>query len=103
VILLATDPVVLWCDSQDFPTPLPGKQENVLVVVDRARREWKSDRYFVAEEADQIQIQWSDIQPDVPLLGEVILIMRPKKILDENYTKDYFGSRPGYDGWQTDE
>ncbi|PSB32940.1 RuBisCO accumulation factor 1 [Stenomitos frigidus] len=103
VILLADDPVVLWCNSQDLPTPLPGKQENVLVVVDRAQREWRSDRYFIAEDADQLQIQWSDTLPDLPSLGEVILIMRPKKILDENYTKDYFGSRPGYDGWQTDE
>ncbi|MBW4582554.1 MAG: hypothetical protein KME42_23535 [Tildeniella nuda ZEHNDER 1965/U140] len=103
VVLTATDPVVLWCDSQDLPTPLPGRREEVLVVVDRAQREWKSDRYFIAEEADQLHIQWSDVLPEMPLLGTVILIMRPKKILDEAYTKDYFGSRPGYDGWQTEE
>ena len=103
VVLMASDPVVLLCDSQALPTPLPGKQENVLVVVDRSQREWRSDRYFIAEDDGQIQIQWSETAPEMPLLGEVILIMRPKKILDENYTKDYFGSRPGYDGWQTDE
>lgn len=103
VILVATDPVVLLCDSQALPVPLPGRREDVLVMVDRAQREWKSDRYFIAEEADQLEIRWSETLPEVPLLGEVILIMRPKKILDEDYTKDYFGSRPGYDGWQTDE
>ena len=104
VVLVATDPIVLLCNShEDLPTPLSGKQQDVLVVVDRAQREWRSDRYFIAENAGQIQIQWSDTAPGLPLLGEVILIMRPKKILDENYTRDYFGSRPGYDGWQTDE
>jgi len=103
VILMATDPVVLLCDSQTFPVPLPGKQGDVLVIVDRAQREWRNDRYFIVEEADQLQIKWSELPTDDPLLGEVILIMRPKKILDENYTKDYFGRRPGYDGWQTDE
>ena len=104
VVLVATDPIVLLCNSQeDLPTPLSGKQQDVLVVVDRAQRDWKSDRYFIADDGDQIKIQWFDVSPDVPLLGEIILIMRPKKILDENYTKDYFGSRPGYDGWQTDE
>jgi hypothetical protein len=83
--------------------PLPGKQGDVLVIVDRAQREWRNDRYFIVEEADQLQIKWSELSPDEPLLGEVILIMRPKKILDEDSTKDYFGRRPGYDGWQTDE
>ncbi|MBC7973203.1 MAG: hypothetical protein H7Z11_24275 [Verrucomicrobia bacterium] len=104
VILVANDPIVLLCNShEDLPTPLPGKQQEVLVVVDRAQREWRNDRYFIIEQADQLQIQWFDASPDQPLLGEVILIMRPKKIIDEDHTKDYFGNRPGYDGWQTDE
>ncbi|XGV97273.1 MAG: RuBisCO accumulation factor 1 [Leptolyngbya sp. BL-A-14] len=104
IILTATDPVVLLCDShQDLPTPLSGKPQEVLVVVDRAQRTWRNDRYFITEEANQLQIKWSDVEPETSLLGEVILVMRPKKIVDESYTKDYFGSRPGYEGWQTDE
>lgn len=104
VILVAGDPIVLLCDShQDLPNPLSGKPQDVLVVVDRAQRTWRNDRYFIAEDANQLQIQWFDAQPDKPLLGEVILIMRPKRVLDEESTKDYFGSRAGYDGWQTDE
>jgi hypothetical protein len=94
VILAAEDPVVILCDSDQFPTPMAGKTEEVLVVVDRAQRQWGSDRYFLAEAADQLQIQWFDQAPEGSLLGQVILIMRPKRILDEDYTKEM---------WQIDE
>jgi hypothetical protein len=94
VILLAEDPVVLLCDSQQLPTPLPGKPEEVLLVVDRAQRQWNSDSYFLIELEDQLVCQWFEEAPGVPLLGRIILVMRPKKILDEDLTKD---------PWQIDE
>ncbi|MBD2019058.1 hypothetical protein H6F43_02505 [Leptolyngbya sp. FACHB-36] len=94
VILTAEDPVVILTESDKLPTALPGKVEDVLVVVDRAMRNWTDDRFFLAEQADQLQIQWFAQAPDVPLLGQVVLIMRPKKVLDENYTMEL---------WQIDE
>lgn len=94
VILAAEDPVVILCNSEALPTPLSGKPEEVLVVIDRADREWDVRRYCVVEQTDHLQIQWFENQPEVPLLGQVILIMRPKKVLDEEYTKEI---------WQIDE
>lgn len=94
VILTAEDPVVILTQSDQLPTSLPGKVEDVLVVVDRAMRDWTDDRFFIAEQANQLQIQWFAQAPDVPLLGQVVLIMRPKKVLDENYTMEL---------WQIDE
>lgn len=94
VILAAEDPVVLMSQSDALPTPLEGATETVLVVVDRAERNWQIDRYFLVEEAEQLQIQWFDQAPTQPLLGQVVLIMRPKKVLDEDYTREL---------WQIDE
>lgn len=94
VILTAEDPVALLCDSDQLPTPLPGKVEEVLVVVDRAQRQWQDDRYFILELDNQLQLKWFAEAPEAPLLGQVILIMRPRKVLDENYTKEL---------WQIDE
>jgi hypothetical protein len=94
VIRLADDPIVLLCDSDKLPIPLPGKLEDVLVVVDRAQRQWDSSSYFVVAQGDQLHVQWFETEPDCSLLGQVILIMRPKKVLDEEYTKD---------PWQIDE
>jgi hypothetical protein len=88
VILRAEDPVVLLADSDQFPEPLEGKREEVLVIVDRAQRQWNPDGFFVIDQAGQLQIQWFEETPDISLLGRIILVMRPKKILDENFTKD---------------
>ncbi len=94
VIRVAEDPVALICDSDSLPTPLPGKAEDVLVVVDRAQREWRSDRYYIISASDHLQIQWFETEPEIAILGQVILILRPKKVLDEDYTKEL---------WQLDE
>lgn len=97
VVRIAEDPVALLCDSDRLPAPLPGKPEEVLVVVDRAQREWgnlDADSYFVIAPEGQLQLQWFETTPETPLLGRVVLVMRPKKILDEDYTKEL---------WQIDE
>jgi hypothetical protein len=94
VILTAEDPVVLLASSDQLPTPLPGKVEEVLLVIDRSMRDWQDDRYFVVEQNNQLQIQWFEQRPELPILGQLVLIMRPKKVLDENYTREL---------WQIDE
>lgn len=94
VVLNAEDPVAILSDSDALPTSLPGKPEEVLVVVDRAQREWEPDNYFVVDLAGQLEFQWFAEEPDLPLLGRVILVIRPKKIFDEEATKDI---------WQIDE
>jgi hypothetical protein len=33
---------------------------------------------------EEVRIQWFEASPSVELLGQVILILRPKRILDEN-------------------
>ncbi|MEM6444956.1 MAG: RuBisCO accumulation factor 1 [Cyanobacteria bacterium P01_D01_bin.123] len=99
VVLGASDPIAVLATGADLPAP--GGQspsvpvtETVLVVVDRDRREWADDSYFIVEADGHLAIQWFDTEPDCPLLGRVVLILRPKKILDENYISD---------PWQTDE
>ncbi|MCL6434867.1 MAG: hypothetical protein K6T90_11755 [Leptolyngbyaceae cyanobacterium HOT.MB2.61] len=94
VILAAEDPVAILCDSETLPVALPGKPEEVLVVIDRSERDWDPHHYFVVDNAGQLQIQWFEHEPEVTILGQVIIVMRPKKVLDENYTKEI---------WQIDE
>ncbi|MGJ3246764.1 MAG: RuBisCO accumulation factor 1 [Elainellaceae cyanobacterium] len=94
VVWSAEDPVVILAESDQFPMPLQGKKEDVLVVIDRAKRQWNDDAYFIIEQDNQLQIRWFEDEPSLSLLGQVILILRPKKILDEDYT---------YDPWQIEE
>jgi hypothetical protein len=94
VLLAAEDPVVILCNSDKFPNPNSTKIEPVLVVCDRAQRQWDASNYFVVDNSGELDFQWFETAPEIPLLGRIIVIVRPKKILDEEITKD---------SWQIDE
>jgi len=66
----------------------------VLVVVDRSEQQWDVNSYFVVDQSGQLEFQWFETATEVPLLGRVIVVVRPKRILDEEVTKD---------SWQIDE
>ncbi|NJL87034.1 MAG: hypothetical protein HC886_15335 [Leptolyngbyaceae cyanobacterium SM1_1_3] len=95
VILQAEDPVGILVQSKYLPAaPTQSLSETLLVVIDRAQRDWRSDSYFAVEQGDRLDLQWSEQEPDIQLLGRVILVIRPKRILDEGYTREL---------WQIDE
>jgi hypothetical protein len=84
VILNIKDPVGILCQSKQLPQPIPGKPEEVLAVVDRALCDWNSQSYFLVEDEGKLDIQWLEDSPTVPIIGQVMVILRPKKIFDEN-------------------
>jgi len=88
VILASEDPVAILCRSDRLPSPLPGAIEEVLVVVDRAGRIWEGDSYFLVEENGKLELHWFENEPEETLLGRVVLILRPKRIVDENQMTD---------------
>ncbi len=83
-ILKATDPVGFFCPSDRLPTSISGKTEQVLVIIDRAIKEWNVNSYFLVETEDKLELQWFEEAPELNIIGQLVLIMRPKKILDEN-------------------
>jgi hypothetical protein len=94
IIRLAEDPIALLCASDRLPTPLLGPSESVLAIIDRAQRTWDDQSYCLIAQEGELQLQWFAEAPDTQILGRLILVMRPKKVLDEDYTKD---------PWQMDE
>lgn len=93
VVLSAEDPVVILADSDRLPTA-SSRSETLLVMVDRAQRQWDALSYFVVEQADQLDFQWFEAKPEMTILGKILLVMLPKKVLDEEYNKEL---------WQIDE
>jgi hypothetical protein len=83
-VLKAVDPVGFFWPSDRLPKPLPGKVEEVLVILDRAVQEWDANSYFLVEKGDKLELQWFEAEPNLSILGQLVLILRPKKILDEN-------------------
>ncbi|MGB3511136.1 MAG: RuBisCO accumulation factor 1 [Microcoleaceae cyanobacterium] len=88
VVMQAEDPVVIIENSDRLPTPIPGETEEVLLVIDRAQRQWLEDGYFIVDQAGKLDILWFEEAPVIPLLGRVLLALRPKKIIDHQLIKD---------------
>ncbi|NJK56550.1 MAG: hypothetical protein HC939_11395 [Pleurocapsa sp. SU_5_0] len=84
VVLKAEDPVAYLCPSDLLPKYLGGKVEEVLVILDRANRTWDVNSYFVVETEGKLELRWSETVPEETIIGQLVLILRPKKILDES-------------------
>ncbi|MEL6787687.1 MAG: RuBisCO accumulation factor 1 [Cyanobacteria bacterium J06607_15] len=82
-ILKASDPVGYICPSNLLPKYLGGNIEEVLVILDRNSKNWDVNSYFVVEIDNKIEVRWFEDQPSEPIIGQLVLILRPKKILDE--------------------
>ena len=96
VIMTAEDPIAAIATGEELPN-LPdnmSKTEPLMIVIDRAKREWSEFSYYVIDAGGSLEIRWFDEEPSTKLLGSVVLIMRPKRIFDKDYTQEL---------WQLDE
>lgn len=94
VVRSAEDPVMILADGNQLPGDSADTSEEVLLMVDRAQRQWEDNSYFVVDRSGQLEIDWFEQAPDLPLLGRVVLVLRPKRVLDEDFNKEL---------WQVEE
>ncbi|MBV5260680.1 hypothetical protein FLX56_19895 [Synechococcus moorigangaii CMS01] len=87
-VLTAADPVVIFHRTDQLPQPIPGKPEPVLILIDRQKNTWNDQSYFAVDANGQVELSWFPEAPIAKILGQVVLIMRPKKILDENNLRE---------------
>ncbi|MCW6037928.1 hypothetical protein K4A83_16840 [Spirulina subsalsa FACHB-351] len=83
VILKALDPVAILWPSDRLPNLTLEKVEPVVVVIDRQQQTWEANNYWLVEQDNTLQVQWFSEPPTYKILGQVLLILRPKNILDE--------------------
>lgn len=96
VLLTAQDAIAFLMPFSALPNQADSNvSETVLVIVDRHQQSWADDSYFVVDDdSGQLAMRWFDTEPNTPILGKVLVIVRPKKVLDEDYTQEL---------WQIDE
>ncbi|NEO25382.1 MAG: hypothetical protein F6K03_00415 [Kamptonema sp. SIO4C4] len=82
-ILKAIDPVAILCETDELPNTSDQQKEPVVVVVDRQQRNWNRQSYFLVAQQERVEVQWFPESPQFPILGQVIVVLRPKKIIDE--------------------
>lgn len=83
IICAASDPIAIPCEREELPKAENLGNELFLVIVDRADTQWYLYSYFLVEGEKGLAIRWFEQPPDQALLGKVILILRPKRIVDE--------------------
>jgi hypothetical protein len=88
VVVNATDPVAILTSADRLPESALARSEPVVVTIDRQATQWNANGYFLVDRDGELDIQWFPEQPDFPLLGQVILILRPKKVFDEKANQE---------------
>jgi hypothetical protein len=97
VVHEAEDGVVVCCNTdtlqaainQEVLSSVRDRAEDILVLVDRAQREWDENSYFaIAGEDGNLQFAWFELPPEVELLGKITLTLRPKRFFDEAASQD---------------
>jgi hypothetical protein len=83
VMLKAADPVAWVVPGQDLPQAPTDLQGEVIVVIDRAQTDWNAQSYWALDQEGTVEIAWSGESPVQAILGQVVLILRPKRIVDE--------------------
>lgn len=95
VLRQAEDPIALLCHPDHLPAPLPDdRQQEVLVIIDRAKRDWDEGSYAAIDQDGNLALTWLSSEPKFSILGRLILVLRPKRVIDEAYSKEW---------WQLDE
>ena len=84
IILKAADPVAFFCQSGELSAALTHKNETVLVVIDRGAKEWDENGFFLVNQGENVTVDWFEFAPSLEILGQAIVVLRPKCILDEN-------------------
>lgn len=93
-VFAAEDPVALLMNTDELPGDIADANEEVLVLIDRADRQWSEFAYFLIQQGDTLEVNWFPDAPAQPILGRLLLVMRPQKVLDEAFNKQ---------PWQMDE
>ena len=89
VVMQAEDPIGILAKPAQLPNVQnPNNPETLLLVCDRAQREWDADSYFLTDQGPSVAVEWLPEPSDRKLLGKLLVVMRPKRILDENYTRE---------------
>jgi len=87
-VLTAIDPVVIFCQSAEVAESLRHQSELVLVVVDRAKTDWNDSSYFIVDAEGQVAIRWAATAFAETILGQVVVVLRPKRIFDQNNLRE---------------
>jgi Rubisco Assembly chaperone C-terminal domain/Rubisco accumulation factor 1 alpha helical domain/Rubisco accumulation factor 1 helix turn helix domain len=88
VIASAEDPIAIIAPKDTLELKISEQSEETIVVIDRSATEWDEFNYLAIDRDGQLAIEWFDTAPELPILGTLVLIIRPKRKLEASNPKD---------------
>ncbi len=79
-VSMAVSPVVIFTVNKEL-IPDAETEEEILLLIDRAVTDWDENKYFAIDQGGQVAVDWFSTAPSEPILGQVVLVLRPKRML----------------------
>jgi Rubisco accumulation factor 1 alpha helical domain/Rubisco Assembly chaperone C-terminal domain/Rubisco accumulation factor 1 helix turn helix domain len=76
----AVSPVVIFTVNKEL-VPDAETEEEILLLIDRAVTDWDENKYFAIDQGGQVAVNWFSSAPPEKILGQLVLVLRPKKML----------------------
>ncbi len=88
VISSAEEPIGIIAPKDSLSIKISEESEETIVVIDRGVTEWSEFDYMAIDRDGQVAIEWFDTAPELPILGKLVLIIRPKRRIEASDPKD---------------
>jgi Rubisco accumulation factor 1 alpha helical domain/Rubisco Assembly chaperone C-terminal domain/Rubisco accumulation factor 1 helix turn helix domain len=88
VLCKAEDPIAITATKDTLPVKIGGEWAETIAILDRSITEWNEFNYFAIDRDGQLEIEWFDAPPTIPILAQLILIIHPKRPIDPDTPKD---------------
>jgi Rubisco Assembly chaperone C-terminal domain/Rubisco accumulation factor 1 alpha helical domain/Rubisco accumulation factor 1 helix turn helix domain len=80
IVSAVVNPVVIFTMNQQL-LPDAETNEELLLLIDRAAIDWDEYKYFAVDRDGQVVVEWFSSAPSETILGQVVLVLRPKRLL----------------------
>jgi hypothetical protein len=80
MVISAIDPVVVFQINQELIKDAD-MDEELLMLIDRGITEWNDFKYFMIDRAGELVIDYFSTSPTEPIVGQLVLVLRPKRML----------------------
>jgi len=88
LIVLADTDSLLTYSGQAVPSSFPDRPEEILLLIDRAQRQWERGAFFVVIEGEELYLRAFDEPPGVKLWGRLVLVLGQPRILEDTIGED---------------
>lgn len=79
-VTAAVSPVAILAINKEL-IPNAETEEEILLLIDRAVTDWDENKYFAIDRDGQVAVDWFSSAPTEPILGQLVLVLRPKRML----------------------